>query len=249
MRLNLTAAVVAVGLCLSAAGIASTTVGSLQATTGTWRVYRGSGFTMPVCTASSEADAITCAAADAERRAATTRYQIRYPHRYVTITYAAAPPTPPAATWTRCAVEWQRCEFSGTRVVRYGSGSAWVERTLTGGTACTNDVFSDPAVGVTKECQLSSSDPPQPATGTAQLRWTPPTQNTDGTPLTDLAGYRIHYGTSSTALTQTVQIASPGATSYTIGNLASGTHHFAVRAYVSSGAESALSSIASKTVQ
>lgn len=248
MRLNLTAAVVAVGLCLSAAGIASTTVGSLQATTGTWRVYRGSGFTTPVCTASSEADAITCAAADAERRAATTRYQIRYPHRYVTITYAAAPPTPPVATWTRCAVEWQRCEFTGTRVVRYGSGTTWVQQTLTGGTACTNEVFTDPAVGVTKECQLSSSDPPPPPTGTARLRWTPPTQNTDGSSLTNLAGYRIAYGTSSSALTQMIQVANPGLSSYTLSNLSPGTYYFAVRAYASSG-ESDPSNIASKTVQ
>ncbi len=33
--------------------------------------------------------------------------------------------------------------------------------------------------------------------GTATLSWTPPTQNTDGSPLTDLAGYRVYWGTSS----------------------------------------------------
>ena len=71
--------------------------------------------------------------------------------------------------------------------------------------------------------------------GGATLSWTPPTQNTDGTSLTNLAGYRIAYGTSSTALTQTVQVANPGVSSYTISNLSPGTYYFAVRAYTSSG--------------
>jgi len=32
--------------------------------------------------------------------------------------------------------------------------------------------------------------------GTALLSWTAPTENSDGSPLTDLAGYKIHYGSS-----------------------------------------------------
>ena len=34
------------------------------------------------------------------------------------------------------------------------------------------------------------------AVGSATLSWTPPTQNMDGTPLTNLAGYRVYWGTS-----------------------------------------------------
>ena len=37
------------------------------------------------------------------------------------------------------------------------------------------------------------------ATGSAALSWAVPTENTDGTPLTNLAGYQIYYGTSATA--------------------------------------------------
>lgn len=81
------------------------------------------------------------------------------------------------------------------------------------------------------------------------LRWTPPTLNTDNTTLTNLAGYRIHYGTSPTALTQTIQVANPGASSYAISNLSPGTYFFALRAYSSGGAESALSAIVSKVIQ
>jgi hypothetical protein len=89
----------------------------------------------------------------------------------------------------------------------------------------------------------------QVSNGAATLSWTPPTQNTDGSSLTDLAGYRILYGLSATALTQTIQIANPGMTMYMIENLSPGTYHFAVRAYTSNGAESDNSNIVSNVVQ
>lgn len=87
------------------------------------------------------------------------------------------------------------------------------------------------------------------SSGGATLTWTPPTQNTDGTSLTNLAGYRIAYGTTSTALTSTIQVANPGLSSYTVTNLAPGTYYFAVRAYSSSGTESNNSNVQTKTVQ
>jgi hypothetical protein len=89
----------------------------------------------------------------------------------------------------------------------------------------------------------------QPSPGSATLSWTAPMQNTDGSTLTNLAGYRIHYGTSASMLSQTVQISNAGLTTYVIENLEPGTYYFAVRAYSSSGAESELSNIVTKTVQ
>jgi hypothetical protein len=85
-------------------------------------------------------------------------------------------------------------------------------------------------------------------TGNATISWTPPTQNSDGTALTNLAGYRIDYGTSSGALNQSVQVTNPGATSYTLASLASGTWYFAVQAYTNSGVQSVLSTVVSKAV-
>jgi hypothetical protein len=85
-------------------------------------------------------------------------------------------------------------------------------------------------------------------TGSATLSWTPPTRNTDGTTLTNLAGYRILYGTSAGALTRTIQVANPGLSRYVVENLAAGTWYFSVRAYTSSGAESSLSNTASTSV-
>jgi hypothetical protein len=85
--------------------------------------------------------------------------------------------------------------------------------------------------------------------GGATLSWTPPTTNTDGTSLGNLAGYRISYGTNANALTQTVQIANPGVTTYSLSSLSPGTYYFAVRAYTSNGTESANSNVSAKTVQ
>jgi hypothetical protein len=85
-------------------------------------------------------------------------------------------------------------------------------------------------------------------TGTALLDLTVPTQNTDGSALTDLAGVRIYYGTSPTNLAQVVQLAGATVSSYTVSNLTSGTWYFGATAYTSSGTESALSPIVSKSI-
>jgi hypothetical protein len=74
--------------------------------------------------------------------------------------------------------------------------------------------------------------------GSASLTWTAPTTNTDGSTLTTFAGYRIVYGTSPSALSQTTQIANPTVTTYTVSNLSSGTWYFAVKAYLADGTES-----------
>ena len=89
----------------------------------------------------------------------------------------------------------------------------------------------------------------QVSNGTATVNWTPPLDNTDGSVVSNLAGYKIHYGTTSTNLSQTVQVTNVGLTSYMLSNLTSGTWYFGVTAYNSSGAESALSNISAKTIQ
>jgi hypothetical protein len=84
--------------------------------------------------------------------------------------------------------------------------------------------------------------------GSATLSWTPPTSNTNGTQLTNLAGYRILYGTSANSLSRSVQIANPGVATYVVSNLSPATWYFAVRSYNTTGVESALSNVASKTI-
>lgn len=89
----------------------------------------------------------------------------------------------------------------------------------------------------------------QISSGSATVNWTPPTQNTDGSALADLSGYRINYGASQTNLDKSVQIPNPGIASYVVTNLSAGTWYFDVVAYTSSGAQSAASNLGSKTIQ
>lgn len=84
--------------------------------------------------------------------------------------------------------------------------------------------------------------------GTASLTWQPPTERTDGTALTDLAGYRIHYGLSPDELTETITVDNPGLTSYVVERLGAGTYYFVVSAVDGMGVESATSNAASKTI-
>lgn len=84
--------------------------------------------------------------------------------------------------------------------------------------------------------------------GSATLSWQPPTSNTDGSPLTNLAGYVVRYGTSLSKLTTEVRVSNPGLTTYVVSELEPATWYFQVSAYNSSGVESAPSATASKTI-
>ena len=89
---------------------------------------------------------------------------------------------------------------------------------------------------------------PSSVVGTATLSWEAPTTNTNGTPLTDLAGYRIYYGASPESLGHTVQIKTIGLQTYVIDDLGPGTWYFAVLAVSADGTESTLSNIVTKTI-
>ena len=83
--------------------------------------------------------------------------------------------------------------------------------------------------------------------GTATLSWNAPTTNADGTPLTDLAGYKVYYGTSSHTYSQNIDVGN--VTTYTVNNLTDGlTYYFAVTAYDTGSNESAYSNEVSKTI-
>jgi hypothetical protein len=84
--------------------------------------------------------------------------------------------------------------------------------------------------------------------GAVTLSWVAPTDNTNGTPLTDLAGYHIHYGTNKDNLTQVIDLAGTRTTEYEVGGLAPGTYYFAISAYTSEGTESAESAVGYKTI-
>ena len=105
-----------------------------------------------------------------------------------------------------------------------------------------------PSTGTTGSGGSGTTGSTTPVTATANLSWVAPTDNTDGSRLTDLAGYNIYYGTESSALTQTIQVANPAALGYVITGLAKGTTwYFQVTSYSTAGEESVPSAITSKT--
>ncbi len=86
------------------------------------------------------------------------------------------------------------------------------------------------------------------ALGAATLSWTPPTENADTTPLTDLDGYKIYYGHAVDDYPNSITLATPGISMGMVENLSPGTWFFVVTAVDTSNNESEFSNVASKTI-
>jgi hypothetical protein len=86
-------------------------------------------------------------------------------------------------------------------------------------------------------------------TGSATVSWNPPTTREDGSPLTDLAGFKVYYGSAPDNLGTSISLQDASMTSYVVSNLsAHGTYYFSVTAVDSTGGESPFSGIVSKTL-
>jgi putative Ig domain-containing protein len=86
------------------------------------------------------------------------------------------------------------------------------------------------------------------AAGSIMLSWDPPTQRDDGTPLTDLAGYRLYWGTALGHYPNLASIPNPGVATYVVDELPSGTYYVVATAYDSSGIESGYSNAVAETI-
>lgn len=85
-------------------------------------------------------------------------------------------------------------------------------------------------------------------TNGVELSWSPPTQNADGSTLTDLSGYKIHYGTQAGNYTESVAVENAGITRFQLDSLPKGTIYIAMTAMNAAGAESDFSQEVSVTV-
>jgi hypothetical protein len=86
------------------------------------------------------------------------------------------------------------------------------------------------------------------AHGAVTVSWRAPVRNADGTPLTDLAGFRIYWGTREGDYPNSVTIDNPGVTTYVVDQLLPATYYFVVRAVNEDGVESNDSKVGSKTI-
>ena len=81
------------------------------------------------------------------------------------------------------------------------------------------------------------------------LSWKAPTKNTDGSKLTNLAGYHVHYGTAPRNFTESLNLSDRTMTSVVIEGLAPARWYFAVKAYNTAGLESDFSDSVDKLVR
>src|SRR4029450_4267868 len=118
---------------------------------------------------------------------------------------------------------------------------------LTGAELSAADVNGNGSVAVNDAIQLqnhivgnTSLPTCDPNLGTATLQWDAPTTNVDGSPLTDLGGFKLHYGTASGNYGASVDVGNQ--TSFTVRDLQPGnTYFFVVSAYDISGDQSGFS--------
>lgn len=88
----------------------------------------------------------------------------------------------------------------------------------------------------------------QQGDGTVTLSWTPPTENTDGTPLLDLASYKIYYGLAAGNYPNEIVISNPGVATFVVEGLVPNTYFFVATAVNAQGVESDFSNVTTKVV-
>lgn len=88
------------------------------------------------------------------------------------------------------------------------------------------------------------------AIGSASLQWIAPTENEDGSPLTDLAGFTVYVGTASGLYTHEHRIENPSISVYLVEQLDSGSEYFfVVTAFNAADHESDFSNEVSKSIE
>lgn len=189
----------------------------------------------------------------------------------ISVSAAAANTAPPTISGTPPAADNVGTAYSFTPTATDASGAAlsfsvqnkpaWAAFSIATGalsgtpTAANVGTYSGIVISASDGTSSASLGPfsitvnqPAATSGTATLTWQAPVTNTDGSALTDLAGYHIYYGSSPSALTTVVDVANAGATTYTVNSLGSGTWYFAVNAYTTGGADSSLSNTGTKSI-
>jgi len=177
-------------------------------------------------------------------------------------TTTAPPPSDPAGTPTATPT----VNLSAASTVLDSGGSTSLSWSSTDATACTasggwtgnRDTSGSVSVGPVSQqttFSLSCSGDGGSALamvsvsvrGTVTLSWVAPTENVDGSALTDLAGYRVYYGTGSRSYTTMRDVPGASTTSTSL-TLSSGDYYVAMTALDGEGNESAYSNEVIKTV-
>ncbi len=108
--------------------------------------------------------------------------------------------------------------------------------------------YPENAVLGTRTCAIVTITGEDTESTAALLTWSPPSRNTNGTAVTPLAGYTVHYGTTQGALNHALVVEGASTTSYELTGLTRATWYFAISANAKDGTKGPLSSIGSKTI-
>lgn len=171
-------------------------------------------------------------------------------HSVLLVGIAALPVASPAQTTPRITLSVTPSAASGQAVPTLTWSTApaaasclasggWTGNQAASGTQTLAPISSSTAYTLT--CQFA-------ADASATLTWVAPTQNTDQTPLVDLASYFISYGPTAAATGSLVSVEVPALTK-TINGLAPGPVYFVIQAVNRAGAKSAWTGPVSKTLR
>jgi len=152
------------------------------------------------------------------------------PAHSATVSYTADPPSGPAPlnvrlSWTSTGID--ACVENGVAVGPTGS------RTI-------NGILVDTTYNIACTGGKDYSD----------ISWVAPTQNTDGTPLTNLAGFKIYYATTQAgvATATPIVIANPATLAYRINGQPNSIYYYQMTAYNSNSVESTRTGFVNNTI-
>jgi hypothetical protein len=165
-----------------------------------------------------------------------------------TVKVTATPSTITAGS--RTLISWSTTNATSCT----GSGDWTGSQALSGakntGALTTDEVFALTCTGPggTASQSATVTVASAPPTGTATLSWSPPTVNTNGTPVVPLAGYHVYYQNGASGTRQSVPVSGGNTTSFEISGLTAGTWYFEVAADAMDGTEGPPSSIGQLTI-
>jgi hypothetical protein len=134
-------------------------------------------------------------------------------------------------------------QFDSATGVLFGTPQAGDEGSYT------DILISVSSDGLTDTLPVFSVTVNQVSPGSVTLNWISPSQNTDSSTLTNLAGFKIYFGTSLGSYSNTVLIDNPGITTFVVENLAPNTWYFVLTAYDQWGKESDFSNVVTKVIE
>lgn len=160
----------------------------------------------------------------------------------ISVTLSASPKSVPSNTTS--SLTWASTGLTSCTASGGWSGARAISGTATVGPIAGDTTYSLACSGGGNNAVAMTTV----AVREAVLSWSAPTKNVDGSNLTNLSGYKIHYGTASRTYTQTISVSGATTLQRTVALSGPGTWYFSVTAVDANGVQSAYSGEVSKAI-